>query len=107
MVKYVTGEELKELLANSNKTVFCDFFATWCAPCRMLAPVIEELSDEYEGKAIFVKMDVDEDANEDAAREHGISSIPNLLAFKNGAQVASSVGFIPKESLKTFIEENL
>lgn len=104
MVKYVTGEELDELI-QSGKTVFCDFWATWCSPCRMLAPVFEELSDDNEGKAEFVKIDVDE--NEDAARKFGISSIPNIIAFKDGKAVANSLGFQPKAALQKFVEENL
>ena len=59
MVKYVNAEALEELIASSNKPVFCDFWASWCGPCRMLAPVFEEVSDKYEDKATFVKIDID------------------------------------------------
>lgn len=105
MVKYVTSSELEQILAEENKTVFCDFWATWCAPCRMLAPVFEEVSDKYEDKAVFVKVDVDE--QEEAAMKYGISSIPNVIAFKNGEPAASSLGFVPGAALEKFVEENL
>jgi thioredoxin 1 len=105
MVKHVTAKELEELLASSDKAVFCDFWATWCGPCRMLAPVFEELSEEYEGKAVFVKVDVDE--QEEAAIKYGISSIPNVIAFKNGEVKANSLGFVPAAALKAFVDANL
>ncbi len=105
MVKHVTSAELEELLANAKQTVFCDFWATWCGPCRMLAPVYEDVSGKYEGQAVFVKLDVDE--NEEAAIKYGISSIPNIIAFKNGAKADNSLGFVPQASLESFIEKNL
>ena len=107
MVKYVNSAELEDLIANSDKTVFCDFWASWCGPCRMLAPVYEEISDKYEEKAVFVKMDVDEDASEAAAMKYGITSIPNVIAFKGGNPVDSSLGFVPQAVLENFVERNL
>ena len=84
MVKYVNAEALEELINSSNLPVFCDFWASWCGPCRMLAPVFEDISDKYEGKAVFVKLDIDEEDSEAAAMKYGISSIPNIIAFKGG-----------------------
>lgn len=107
MIKHVNAEQLEELIANSNTTVFCDFWATWCGPCRMLGPVFEELSNKYEGKAEFVKLDVDGDGCEEAVRKYGISSIPNVIAFKNGVPVDTHLGFAPEAVLTEFIEENL
>ena len=104
MVKHVTFEELKELL-KGEKTVFCDFWATWCGPCRMLAPVFEELSEEYGEQAEFVKIDVDEEG--DAARAYQISSIPNVLALKGDEVKASHLGFVPKDVLEEFVKENI
>ena len=104
MVKYVTSQELEELIQGDNPVV-CDFWATWCGPCRMLAPVFEEVSDKLENKAVFVKLDVDE--NEDAAVKYGITSIPNIILFKKGQPAANHLGFIPEETLKDFIEKNL
>ena len=104
MVKHVSGIQLEELIS-SGKTVFCDFWATWCGPCRMLAPVFEELANEFDGKAEFVKLDVDE--NEDVARAHGITSIPNIIAFKGGKPVDNNLGFVPQAVLEAFVEKNL
>jgi thioredoxin 1 len=105
MVAHVTSKQLEEILEKSDKAVFCDFWATWCGPCRMLAPVLEEISEKYNGKAIFVKLDVDD--NEDAARKYGISSIPNIIAFKNGKPVSNSLGFVPAAALEAFVERNI
>jgi thioredoxin 1 len=105
MVKHVTSAELKQLIETSEKPVFCDFWATWCGPCRMLAPVFEEISDQYDGKAVFVKIDIDE--NEDSAIKYGITSIPNVIAFKDGKAVANSLGFVPAQVLENFVKENL
>ena len=88
-----------------KKALVVDFWATWCGPCRMLAPVMEELSGEYEGKADFVKIDVDE--NPDLAREYSIMSIPCVMVFKDGALAGKNVGFVPKAALKEFIDKNL
>ncbi|MBQ8283854.1 MAG: thioredoxin [Clostridia bacterium] len=105
MVKHINGKELEELLATTDKTVFCDFWATWCGPCRMLAPVFEEVSNGYADKAVFVKIDVDE--AEDAAVKYGISSIPNIIAFKNGKPVDNNLGFVPQAALESFVEKNI
>lgn len=105
MVKHVNSKELEELIASTDKTVFCDFWASWCGPCRMLAPVFEEISEKYEGKAEFVKVDVDE--NEDSAMKYRISSIPNVTAFKKGQPVDSNLGFVPAAVLEDFIKNNL
>ena len=107
MVKYVNAAALEELIANSDKTVYCDFWATWCGPCRMLAPVFEEISDKYEDKAVFAKIDIDEEDSEAAAIKYGITSIPNIIAFKGGKPVDNSLGFVPQEALEAFVEKNL
>ncbi len=104
MVKHVTSKELEEILAE-GKPVFCDFWASWCGPCRMLAPVFEEISNKYDDKAVFVKVNVDE--QEDSAMKYGISSIPNVIAFKDGEPVANSLGFVPASALESFVKENL
>ncbi|MBQ7830831.1 MAG: thioredoxin [Clostridia bacterium] len=107
MVKYVNGKDLEELIAGSDKTVFCDFWASWCGPCRMLAPIFEDVSDKYDEKAVFVKIDIDEEDSESAAIKYGITSIPNVIAFKNGKPVDSSLGFVPEAVLTAFVERNL
>ena len=73
----------------------------------MLAPVFEDVSDKYENDAVFVKMDIDEEDSESAAVKYGITSIPNIIAFKNGQPVANNLGFVPKERLESFVKDNL
>ena len=107
MVKSVNAEGLEELIASSSLPVFCDFWARWCGPCRMLAPIFEEISEKYEGKAVFVKMDIDEEGGESAAVKYNITSIPRLIAFKDGKPVDNSLGFVPEAMLVAFIEKNL
>ena len=107
MVKYVNAAELEELIANSDKTVYCDFWASWCGPCRMLAPIFEEVSDKYDGKALFVKMDVDEETSEPAVIKYGITNIPNIIAFKGGKPVDNSLRLVPQAVLEAFVEKNM
>ena len=106
MVKHVNGQELEALIANGDKTVFCDFWASWCGPCRMLAPVYEEIASDFDTEAIFVKLDIDEAESESVAIKYGITSIPNVIAFKNGAPVDNSLGFVPEAMLRKFVEKN-
>ena len=84
--------------------VLVDFWAPWCGPCKMIAPVLEELDGEIEGKAKIVKVDVDE--NQGTASKYGIMSIPTLLLFKDGEMVDKVVGFQPKEALAQLIEKH-
>jgi thioredoxin 1 len=107
MVKYVNAKELEEIIAGSDMPVFCDFWASWCGPCRMLAPVFEEISDKYEGQATFLKIDIDEEDSESAAIKYGITSIPNIIAFKGGKAVDNSLGFVPEAMLIAFVEKQL
>lgn len=107
MVKYVNAAGLEELIANEKLPVVCDFWASWCGPCRMLAPVFEEISDKYEGEAVFVKIDIDEEDSEAAAIKYGISSIPNIIIFKGGKPVANNLGFVPESVLDAFVKNNL
>ncbi len=104
MVKKINAEEFVNEAMKSAAAIV-DFSATWCGPCRMMAPVLEKLSDEMSGKADFYNLDVDE-APEVAAK-FGISSIPCLVLLKNGQAVSQSVGFRPGDQIKSWIEGNL
>ena len=92
----ITSENFESLKAG-NLPLVVDFWATWCGPCRMLVPVIEELAKEYEGKIVVGKCDVEE--NEDLAAEFGIRNIPTVLFFKNGDVVDKLIGAQPKAKL--------
>ena len=104
-MRIINSQELKDLLQVSEKPVFVDFYADWCGPCRMLAPVLSGLAEKYAEQAVFVKVNVDE--SEEAAMEHGISSIPNVIAFKDGKAVANQLGFVPEGALEAFIKSVL
>ncbi len=103
-VKEINGAQL-EALIKEGKTVVCDFWAPWCGPCRMIAPVLDELAPDYAGRAEFVKINVDEDG--DTAQKYGVMSIPNIFVIKGGAPVANSLGYVPAPTLKAFLDENL
>lgn len=85
--------------------VLVDFWAAWCGPCKMIAPVLDELATELEGKAKIVKVNVDE--NQGTASQYQIMSIPSLLLFKGGELVEKTMGFQPKEALQAFVEKHL
>lgn len=85
--------------------VLVDFWAPWCGPCKMIAPVLEDLDNDLAGKAKIVKVNVDE--NQQTASEFGVMSIPTLILFKNGEKVDQVIGFQPKEALKQLIEKHL
>jgi thioredoxin 1 len=82
-----------------------DFWATWCGPCKMLAPVIEELGEQYEGSATIAKVDVD--AEPALAARYGVMSIPTVILFKNGAEIDRKVGFMPANAYTQVLDENL
>ena len=82
-----------------------DFWATWCGPCKMLAPVVEDLGKKYEGKALIGKVDVDE--NQALAGKYGVMSIPTVIFFKDGKEIAREVGALPPESFTRILDENL
>lgn len=103
MAKNITDEMFKKEVIESTIPVLVDFWAPWCGPCRMIAPVIDEISSEYEGKIKVLKLNTDE--NPQTASEYQITAIPTLLFFKNGKVVREIVGVVPKEEIKKVIEE--
>ena len=93
----ITKENFEQVVLKSDKPVLVDFWATWCGPCKMLSPIIEEVRKETEGKAVGGKINVDE--QQELAMQCGVMSIPTLLVFKNGEIVKKQIGFIPKQAV--------
>lgn len=104
--RHLTAEEFDKVIS-CGQLVFVDFWATWCRPCQMMGPIVDELADEYEGRAIIAKMDVDEEGVKDICRRFGITNIPNMKFFKNGVEVRNVVGAVPKTTLKGVLDNNL
>ena len=100
-IKVTSGNFQSEVMA-SDKPVLLDFWAEWCGPCRMLAPVIEEIARDYEGKIKVGKVNVDEES--ELAGEFGIASIPTLVLIKDGKIAATSVGFRPKAQIEEMLK---
>ena len=94
-----------EKIINSDKPVLVDFWSEWCGPCKMIGPLVEELANEFEGKAIIGKVDVD--TNPEVSAKFGIRSIPTLLVFKDGKIVDKQVGAVPKSVLSEKIQTQL
>ena len=102
---HVTDQEFEEQVLKSDTPVLVDFWADWCAPCKMIAPIVEELAIEYDGQVRFAKVDVD--ANPQWASKYGIRSIPTLLIFRDGQPVETLVGAQPKQVLKSRLDKVL
>ncbi len=92
-------------IISSYRFVIVDFYADWCYPCQMLSPIIEELAEEYRGRVVFVKVNVDE--NQQLALKYGVMGVPTLVFIIDGREVDRIVGYVPKEYLKTKIEKYL
>lgn len=92
-------------MVNANSLVLVDFWATWCGPCKMLAPVIESLAEEYAGKAVIAKVDVDQEKG--LAQRFGVMSIPTVVVFKDGKELAREIGFHPADAYRGLLNDNL
>ncbi len=105
MATQLTDSNFKETVLDSNKVALVDFWAEWCGPCKAIGPMIEELSKEYEGKAVVGKVDVDN--NPETAMKYGIRNIPTILFVKNGQVVDKVVGAVPKAQLAATLNKHL
>src|SRR5216117_1647486 len=102
---HLTDATFEQDVVQSNLPVLVDFTATWCGPCRMIAPIIEELASEYQGKAVIGKVDVDE--NPEISMNFGIRSVPTLLFFKGGQVVDQIIGAVGKEKITSKLQAHL
>ncbi|SDR99451.1 thioredoxin [Christiangramia echinicola] len=101
----ITDANFEEQVLKSEKPVMVDFWAAWCGPCRMVGPIIDEISTEYDGKAVVGKLDVD--ANQEFAAKYGVRNIPTVLVFQNGEVVGRQVGVAPKQTYADAIDQLL
>ena len=105
MALEITDKSFEDVVLKSDKPVMVDFWAAWCGPCRMVGPIIEELSADFEGRAVVGKLDVD--ANQEFAAKYGVRNIPTVLLFKDGELVSRQVGVAPKKTYEDAINAAL
>jgi thioredoxin 1 len=104
-IKHVSDASFDTDVIQSSQPVLVDYWATWCGPCKMIAPILEEVAGEYAGRLTVAKVDVD--ANPDTAAKYGIRGIPTLMLFKNGQAAATKVGALSKSQLTAFLNSAL
>ena len=104
-ISHLTDETFEEEVIQSNLPVLVDYWAEWCGPCKVIAPVLEEIASEYDGKIKVCKLDID--ANEATPPKYGIRGIPTLMLFKNGNVEATKVGALSKSQLTAFLDSNI
>jgi thioredoxin 1 len=104
-INHVTDASFEEDVIRSDVPVLVDYWAEWCGPCKVIAPVLEEIAGEYEGKMKICKLDID--ANEATPPKYGIRGIPTLMLFKNGNVEATKVGALSKSQLTAFLDSNI
>ena len=104
-IKHISDSSFDQDVLNSDTPVLVDFWAEWCGPCKMIAPILDEVSRDYDGRLQIAKVNVDE--NQALPAKFGVRGIPTLILFKNGAQVATKVGAVSKSQLTLFIDSHL
>ncbi|MDR3005046.1 MAG: thioredoxin TrxA [Acidovorax sp.] len=105
LIKHISDASFEADVLQSSTPVLVDYWAEWCGPCKMIAPILDDVAGTYEGKLSIAKMNVDE--NRDIPAKFGIRGIPTLMLFKNGELVATKVGALAKAQLTAFIDQNL
>lgn len=105
LIKNTTDASFDGDVKNSSTAVLLDFWAPWCGPCKQIAPVLEQVAGDYEGKLQIVKLNVDE--NTEVAKQYGVRGIPTLMVFKDGEVAGTKVGALTADQLKTFINEHV
>ena len=104
-IVYVTDDSFEQDVLKSDIPVLVDYWAEWCGPCRMIAPILEEVSRDYTGKVQVAKLNVDD--NQSIAQRFGVRGIPTLMLFRNGAVIGTSVGALSKSQLTLFLDSHL
>lgn len=104
-IVHVTDDSFEQEVLQCSKPVLIDYWADWCGPCKMIAPVLDEIADEYEGKIRVAKLNIDDNPN--TPPRYGIRGIPTLMLFKEGEVEATKVGAVSKSQLTAFIDSNL
>jgi len=104
-IVYLSDESFESDVLQANHPVLVDYWAEWCGPCKMIAPILEEIADEYDGRLTVAKLNIDDNAN--TPPKYGIRGIPTLMLFKDGAVEATKVGALSKSQLTAFLDSNI
>ena len=105
LIKHVTDANFEEQVLKAQGPVLVDYWAEWCGPCKMIAPVLDDIATTYEGKLTIAKLNIDD--NQETPAKHGVRGIPTLMLFKNGNVEATKVGALSKSQLQAFLDANI
>ena len=105
LIKHVTDATFEADVLKSSQPILVDYWAEWCGPCKMIAPVLDDIATTYEGKLTIAKLNIDE--NQETPAKHGVRGIPTLMLFKNGNVEATKVGALSKSQLAAFLDSNI